>query len=63
MEHQSELSKPLAKMPRVRLDETLMTIMLLNEQPIIAVATERPRDGEPGHYCHVVRMDEHWSEA
>ena len=66
MQTQATVVKTSSGLPRVRLDETLMTIMLLNQQPIIAV-TANLLDDEEEHanaeFCHIVRVDDEWVEA
>lgn len=63
--HSNIGARDLAKLPRVPFDDTLMTIMLLNDQPIIAMTTEDSPERfgleRPG-YCHIVRIDRRWSE-
>lgn len=60
-------TKIKSKLRRVRIDDTLMTIMLLNDEPIIAVASsllddEADSSRESG-FCHIVRIDDAWAEA
>ena len=66
MQTQPTVAKTSSGLPRVRLDETLMTIMLLNELPIIAV-TANLLDDEAvradSNFCHIVRIDDEWVEA
>ena len=61
------LSKAKSKLPRVPIDDALMTVMLLNDQPIIAIAADVQGDRSHGSkrngYCHLVRVDDVWAEA
>lgn len=58
--------KRMSKLPRVQIDDTLLTIMLLNDRPIIAVASALWDDGGRAperRYCHIIRVGEQWAKA
>jgi len=61
------VTKLKSKLRRVRIDDTLMTIMLLSDEPIIAITSSLLDDESEGTqasgFCPIVRIDEAWAEA